>query len=247
MKVTNHSASSMREHFRKNLTRLSEYEQRELLSMLDDDISDRLENVEEKENQVQQLKMEMEEENDDENKVESRAMNPAHDEKSERVSSVRRTDEMDVLDDESDEDRLAVPQAPLSSDDKNACMEEVESSNAGKFNDSIEGNDDTVKGEHGTLNEHQSIAIVSQMTGHDTLSSCHALYYASGDIDTAIQFLRGRPSRHIWLEEEDKMLHGFGDYSQMDIRDAIASGKLALLARQHSAEEIHRRIQFLKG
>ncbi|RLN31654.1 hypothetical protein BBJ28_00004605 [Nothophytophthora sp. Chile5] len=98
--------------------------------------------------------------------------------------------------------------------------------------------------------EHEADAIICQLqleTNQDMPSVVHALFYSSGDAETARAFLKGASPTGIWSPGDDLLLVNLMaegvDRSAVD--EAVARGDFAAMRVPRDTEEIVARIRFL--
>ncbi|KAG1685981.1 hypothetical protein DVH05_007582 [Phytophthora capsici] len=98
--------------------------------------------------------------------------------------------------------------------------------------------------------EEEIDAIVCRLqleTNQDLPAVVHALYYFSGDVEKAKQFLKGASPSDIWCPEDDLLLGNLmteGKLSGVD--EALASGAFASLQKPHDSAAILKRVKFLQ-
>jgi hypothetical protein len=79
----------------------------------------------------------------------------------------------------------------------------------------------------------------------DQKAVVHAIYYASGDVETARKFLKGLNPEEMWTAEEDKSIKSLSSTLPHNIESAMRAGGLNSLSKHRSVNDIAARLQYL--
>lgn len=91
------------------------------------------------------------------------------------------------------------------------------------------------------------LARLELETGHDLNTVCSAMYWASGDVKVAKEFLLGYLPLDIWSPAEDRLLVDFmhDHVTEAELAAARRQGKFEGMHGKRSVRDMLRRIQFL--